>query len=183
MYTSKRQSGISLIELIMFIVIVSIALAGVTGVLNLNISHSADPMVRKQAMAIAESLLEEIELKPFTFCDPDDPNAATAIAPVIGPGGCTILEPNGGENRNTNPMFDNVIDYNGFSMNPVADNSGAAIPGYSARVTVAPAALCAGAICATNGESLLISVTVDGPGGFSVTMEGYRTRYAPNTTP
>jgi MSHA pilin protein MshD len=53
MCISKHQSGISLIELIMFIVIVSIALAGVINVLNLNTSHSADPVVRKQAMAIA----------------------------------------------------------------------------------------------------------------------------------
>lgn len=170
----------------MFIVIVSIALAGVIGVLNLNTSHSADPMVRKQAMAIAESLLEEIELKPFTFCDPDDPNAATATNPGAGPGGCTIPEPNGGESRGSNPMFDNVIDYNGFVMNPITDISGAAIPtlaGYSANVAVKPAALCAGAVCAPAGESLLISVTVNGPGGFSVMVEGYRTRYAPNTTP
>jgi MSHA pilin protein MshD len=182
MSTSNRQAGISLIELIMFIVIVSIALAGVTGVLNLNTSHSADPVVRKQAMAIAESLLEEIELKPFTFCDPDDPAAATAA----NSGECAILEPNGGENRGTNPMFDNVIDYNGFSMNPITDLSGAAIPalaGYTASVTVTPTALCAGAICAPAGESLFISVTVNGPGGFSVTLDSYRTRYAPNTTP
>jgi MSHA pilin protein MshD len=181
MCISKHQSGISLIELIMFIVIVSIALAGVINVLNLNTSHSADPVVRKQAMAIAESLLEEIEQKPFTFCDPDDPNAATVTSPV-----CTIAEPDGGESRYSVPMFDNVIDYNGFTMNPVVDISNASLPaltGYSAGVTVTPSALCAGAVCAPASESLLISVRVDGPGGFSVTMDGYRTRYAPNTTP
>lgn len=194
MYTSNRQSGISLVELIMFIVIVSIALAGVTGVLNLNTSHSADPVVRKQAMAIAESLLEEIELKPFTFCDPDDANSATAQNAIVGdPQGCATLSEGGAilgpeaETRYSNiAPFDNVSDYNNFSMSPIVDISNAAIPplsGYTASVTVTPTALCAGAICAPAGESLLISVKVDGPGGFSVTLDSYRTRYAPNTTP
>lgn len=188
MCTRNRQSGISLVELIMFIVIVSIALAGVTGVLNLNTSHSADPVVRKQAMAIAESLLEEIELKPFTFCDPDDPKAATATDATAAQ--CDIPEamgPEGGESRysNTSP-YDNANDYNGFSMNPIVDISGANITplaGYNASVTITATALCAGAVCAPAGESLLISVTVNGPGGFSVTLDSYRTRYAPNTTP
>lgn len=179
----------------MFIVIVSIALAGVTGVLNLNTSHSADPVVRKQAMAIAESLLEEIELKPFTFCDPDDANSATAQNAIVGdPLGCAtlseseaILGPEAGETRYSNiTPFDNVSDYHGFNMNPITDISGANITplaGYNASVTVTPTALCAGVVCAPAGESLLISVTVNGPGGFSVTLDSYRTRYAPNTTP
>lgn len=194
MCTSRRQSGISLVELIMFIVIVSIALAGVIGVLNLNTSHSADPMVRKQAMAIAESLLEEIELKPFTFCDPDDPNSATAQNAIVGdPLGCATLSESGAilgpeaETRYSNiAPFDNVSDYHGFNMNPIVDISGASITplaGYNASVAVTPTALCAGAICVPADQSLLISVTVNGPGGFSVTLDSYRTRYAPNTTP
>jgi MSHA pilin protein MshD len=191
MFTSSRQSGVSLVELIMFIVIVSIALANVIGVLNLNTSHSADPMVNKQAIAIAESLLEEIEQKPFTFCDPDDANASTAQNSIVGdPLGCatlsedTAIGPEAGET--TRPQFDNVSDYNGFVMNPMTDISGTGIltlAGYSASVVVTQAALCAGAICAAATESLRISVTVNGPGGYSITMDGYRTRYAPNTTP
>ena len=32
-------------------------------------------------------------------------------------------------------------------------------------------------------DALRISVTVTGPSGVSTTLEGYRTRYAPNTLP
>jgi hypothetical protein len=32
-------------------------------------------------------------------------------------------------------------------------------------------------------EALKISVTVTGPSGVTTTLEGYRTRYAPNTVP
>ena len=79
-----RQLGISLIELIMFMVIVSVGLVGILSVMNITSRASADPMLRKQAIAIAESLLEEITLQPFTFCDPDDANAATATNSTVG---------------------------------------------------------------------------------------------------
>jgi MSHA pilin protein MshD len=62
----SRQSGISLIELIMFIVIVSIALAGILLGMNQITGHSADTMLRKQALTAAESLLEGIEAQPFS---------------------------------------------------------------------------------------------------------------------
>ena len=35
-----------------------------------------DPALRRQALAIAESVLDEVQLMPFTFCDPDDANMA-----------------------------------------------------------------------------------------------------------
>lgn len=59
----KRQAGITLIELVLYIVIVSVGIAGILSVMNVTTQHSADPMVRKQALAAAESLLEEILLK------------------------------------------------------------------------------------------------------------------------
>jgi MSHA pilin protein MshD len=75
-----RSRGLSLIELVIFIVAVSAALTGVLNVFIQATLHSADPLARRQALAIAESLLEEIQLMPFTFCDPDDANAETAGA-------------------------------------------------------------------------------------------------------
>src|SRR6267378_2939071 len=76
----RAEHGVSLVELIVFIVIVSIGVAGVVGALSMATRASTDPMIQKQALAIAEALLEEVQLQPFTYCDPDDPNAATAIA-------------------------------------------------------------------------------------------------------
>lgn len=60
------QRGISLIELIMFIVIISMALAGILLMMNKVMGHSADPLVRKQALAIGESMLEEIKLQDLS---------------------------------------------------------------------------------------------------------------------
>ncbi len=188
---SLAQAGLSLIELIMFIVIVGIGIAGILSVLNLTAQKSADPMIRKQMLAVAESLLEEVELMPFTYCDPDDANALTSGGPAIGPGNCaTMVEGTttipAGETRgsSTNP-FDNVGDYGGttgtLTISPLTDVSNSAIgmlAGYSATVNVATSAL--GTIAAS--ESLLITVTVTASTGESLALSGYRTRYAPNST-
>jgi MSHA pilin protein MshD len=133
-------------------------------------------------LAIAESLLEEIELMPFTFCDPDDTNAAAATSTAS----CTTVEgtgPEAGETRYSAPQFDNVNDYDGFTMTGIRDVSGAAVAGlgsYNATVRVTPTAL--GSVPAS--DSLLIQVTVTGPSArATVTLEGYRTRYAPRALP
>ena len=87
-----RQHGLTLIELVVFIVIVGVAVAGILSVMMVTTSHSADPQRRKQALAIAEGLLEEIELARFTYCDPSDANAMTAMTS----GGCASTVENAG---------------------------------------------------------------------------------------
>jgi MSHA pilin protein MshD len=188
MCTRPKQRGVSLVELIMFIVIVSAALAGILMVMNVTEKGSADPLVHKQALAIAESMIEEVELMPFTFCDPDDANATTATSPMVGAGGCaTMLENLGVENdvSRYDPTFpyDNVSDYNNFHMTPAGGiqdiTNNTVLTGYDALVTITQPGL--GGIAGT--ETLLIKVTVTGPDNFPVTLEGFRTRYSPRTVP
>ena len=183
------QRGISLVELIMFIVIISVALVGILQVMTLVTRHSADPLVHKQALAIAESLLEEVELKHFTYCDPDDPIAATATSSTA----CATPEKIGAETisgvketrggAGFNGQFDNVSDYNDFVAGPVTDINGVAAPaGYTAAIAVAETALAG----IPSTESLFITVTVDNPACEMhpcITLNGYRTRYAPRSVP
>lgn len=186
----RRQRGISLVETILFMVIVGVAVGGVMSVYMTTTRSSADPLVRKQALAIAESLLEEVRLMPFTWCDPDDANVHTApnaagcsagFAEGMGPE--TIAAVTETRYLAGNP-FDNVNDYNGFdtaSAVPagICDITGAciaALAGYRAQVTVAESAF--NGIPAT--EALLITVTVTGPTGEAISLAGVRTRYAPN---
>jgi MSHA pilin protein MshD len=191
---STRPRGVTLVELIVFIVIVGVAMAGLFAAFNTIVRASADPQVRKQALAIAESLMEEVQLMPFTFCDPDDANAADATSSTIGAGGCaslsedTVIGPEAGETRYSAPQFDNVSDYNGFTMTSgIKDITNATVAGLTAyqvtNVTITQAGLGSGANTIAATEALRISITVTGPGNVSVTLEGYRTRYAPNTLP
>lgn len=181
-----RQGGVSLIELIMFIIIVSTGLVGILSVMNFTTSRSADPMVRKQAIAIAESMLEEIALQAFTFCDPDDANALSATSATVGAGACTSIVQGAmttaGETRYGPTFFDNVGDYNNFTMNPIRDISNtvlAELANYSLTTPVAITQVGTALGLADNAAALRIDVTVN-YGADSVTLTGYRFRYAPN---
>lgn len=175
-----------MIELMVFIVVVGVAVTGVLSVYSSTSRTSVDPMVRKQALAVAESLLEEVLSKPYTYCDPDDAQADTATSATIGPAGCATtteaaLGPEAGETRysNTTP-FDNVNDYNNFNMLAgINDLTNTAVPGlgaYTASVQVQAAGAFNGIPA---GETLRVTVTVTGPGNHSISLSGYRTRYAP----
>lgn len=159
------QRGATLIEIVLFIVIIGIAVGTVLGTLSLAAGRSADPLVRRQALAIAESLLQEIEAQPFGSTDPD--------------GGADTLGPEAGESRGsgTSP-FDHVNDYHGYATTGIVDADGSPVTGLSAygvAVSVQPQAL--DNIAAADG--LLVSVTVTGPGGASVTLTGFRARNTP----
>jgi MSHA pilin protein MshD len=176
----KRQQGVTLVELIVAIVIISVGLMGILSAFNVSVRGSADPVVNKQLVSIAEALLEEVQQAPFTFCDPDDANAETA---ADGAGCDSLAEAIGPEVGDARP-FDNVNDYNGLNLAAITDVAGIAVPnlaGYSARVAVAPMAL--NTIAVGSGDALLVAVTVTAPDGQVFTLQGFRTRYAPNAVP
>jgi MSHA pilin protein MshD len=156
MYISKPQYGISLIELIIFIVIVSGALAGLLLVMNVNTKNSADPLIQKQALTIAESLLEEIELQDFSN-------------PIGGFTGAAVQA-----NR---ASFDDIFDYDGFATIGIfpADGSATGVTGladYSVSASVATIAWVAGAT-----DAAQIIVTVTEPNGQTIDAVGYRVNY------
>ena len=184
----RGQHGLSLVELVMFIIIVGVGVAGLMLVFTVTTKASADPLIQKQMLAIAEALMEEVQAKPFTYCDPDDAQASTATSAIVGPSGCqATIEAigNEGETRlSAATPFDNVNDYGpSVSINPITDiTTGTPIGGlgaYAATIAVTGSAL--GGIALA--ESLLITVTVTGPGNNSLALQGYRTRYAPNAVP
>ncbi|HEY5763793.1 MAG TPA: type II secretion system protein [Rhodocyclaceae bacterium] len=182
----RRQRGMSLVELIIFIVIVGVSVAGVLAVFSTTARSSADPLVRKQLIAVAEALLEEVALQPFTYCDPDDGNALWANAAATGAGDCATqaeaIGPEAGESRySLLTPFDNVNDYAGFSMSPVRDLQNLPIPAlapYSAAVAVSPVG---GSFGLAADDALQIDVVVSGAGE-SFTLSGLRFRFAPNVS-
>jgi MSHA pilin protein MshD len=193
------QRGVTLIELILFIVIVGIALAGIVAVMNMTNRASVDPVRRKQALIIAEGLLEEVELAKFSYCDPADPDAADAET-VKSSADCKSVPETWGQlspeptGANDGRPFDNVNDYVGGPGVPTAafDNAGGVlvdangaplgVAGYTARLAITPASLNgigSDADTAADTDVLRITVTVTYDGQ-TVTLDGYRTRYAPN---
>jgi MSHA pilin protein MshD len=192
------QRGFSLIEVVVFVIVIGIAFAGMLVLFNQVTQASVDPLVRKQTLAIASSLLEEIELKAFTICDPDDANVYSAATTanctngtyveVIGP---ETISGNT-ETRYAEPRFDNVSDYNNFQMGSgttdpgikTVDSNGttaiSALANYAVRVTVEEKGTDLAGIPLADG--LLITVAAEHvPTGTKVTLQAYRLRYAPNS--
>lgn len=192
------QAGLTLIELLMFIVIVSIAAVAMLQVYSVTVKQSADPQLRKQALALAEGLLEEVQLARFTYCDPiSDPLADDPVARP-NPAACTVVENVGQESGNdTGRPFDNVNDYvSTFGSDTLAFNNAGklvdaagneiVLPGYSASLAIYPETLngISSSNSPANMEVLRISVTVKyNEDRESLTLETYRTRYAPHAIP
>jgi len=195
-----RQAGMTLIELIMFIVIVSVGIAGILTVLNITVMKSSDPLAQKQAQALAEGLLEEIQTGYFSYCQPGAVANYPKLRYAKSSGECTVPSEtpapvggwNGGvwDSYNQGPAqgqirpYDSVRDYasaanTATSISPVLSSEGSvsAPPGYSASVIIGPAAL--GDITLASGDALLIKVSVSGPGSTQATAEGFKTRQVP----
>jgi MSHA pilin protein MshD len=188
MSIKRRQTGLTLVELIMFMVIVGIAVASVIQVLALSARSSPDPMRRKQALAIAEGLMEEVRLARFTFCDVSDANVEQAQSTNE----CTTPERLGPENLTDTRPFDNVNDYvktDGASVQYGTDAAGNAFPpGYTAIVSIAPdsplgpaAAQITSTAQPATMNVLRITVTVTYSNADPVVLESYRTRHSPRS--
>lgn len=183
------QLGITLIEQIVFIIIMSVGVIGLVSVIGPMVQHSADPMQTKQFAAIAESVLSEVIHQPYTWCDPDDANAATAqkYADCANPQNVMGAVPNSERRDGTGgTFFDNVSDYDGFVMNNISDPSGTVVfAGFRAEVAVRQIGATFGI---ANDAALAVTVTVcrvDAAnfcaGRDSYALTGYRFRYAPRT--
>lgn len=155
----RKCAGISLVELLVFIIVVGVAVAGVLAVMNITTQKSADPMIRKQALAIAEGMLDEILLKDFS-----NP-----------PGGFT-----GAATPANRQYFDDIGDYNGYASTGAYDLTGTALPalaGYNISVAVVDAALGPAAAQVPAGQAKRVTVTVTTPANETITLSGYRTHY------
>ncbi len=150
-----KQQGVTLIELVIAIVVLTIAGAAMFSSYAYLTQHNADSMLTYQATAIAESYLEEILAKSFV-----DPTTNT-VCPAPNAGG--------------RASYDNICDYRGLT-NVVSDQTGAAIGSlnlYSVVVTITDNVAWQGIPAA---DVLQVDVEVTDPNENKVLLTGYRTR-------
>jgi MSHA pilin protein MshD len=148
----SRQRGVTLIELIVAIVIVSIASIAILGAISWTTQRGAEAMVRQQAVALAEAYLEEILLQP-------------------------VAAPTGGGSPTGRASFNDEDQYNGLSDVGAYDQYGnaiASLTGYNVSVAVTQTTALTG-ITAANARQ--INVTVTDPNGATVVLTGYRANY------
>jgi MSHA pilin protein MshD len=146
-----KSSGFTLIEMIITIVVIGVGLAGLIVAFTTTMRSSADPMVRKQLIAVAEAMMEEITLKPY----------------AIGPGARS-----GCDRRNV----DDIRDYAGYSAGVCTPDgvANANLSAYTVQVDVSASPITWNAV----PETLRIKVTVTDGARESFSLVTWRTNYA-----
>jgi MSHA pilin protein MshD len=169
--STKPTSGFTLIELIIFIVIISVGLAGVLSIFDTVTRRSADPVRAKQAIAVAEGMLDEIMNK--SFCDPDTVTLPAPGTSVPATCGTHTTEA-------TRDLYDDVDDYNGYSrsgVRDVASDATVVLAGYNVLVTVTTPGsnFVVSANTITPADYRIVTVTVsDTVGNQSYAITGYK---------
>jgi MSHA pilin protein MshD len=156
----RRVSGFSLIEMVIAMVVLAISLTGSMMVMETTLRRSADPMLQHQAVAIAETYMEEILLQ--SYIDPD-------LDPITG-----AVCPTKEASRN---LYDNICDYNAISDVGAQDQGGNAITGlsgYTIDVSVDTSA----SLNTLSGstEVLRIDIQISHPSLSSFSISAYRTK-------
>lgn len=149
------QAGVTLVELIMAIVIVSVAFVGLMTAYSRVVSRSADPLIYQQSLAIANSFMEEIVSKPY----PDGFSGSCPAPPA------------------DRALFTTVCDYHGYSDTVIRDVAGndLGLPGYG--VSVAVTADGNALSLPSNNDGLRVVVSVSHPLGDALPLSSYRARY------
>ncbi len=196
----RRQSGFTLIEIVIFIIVMGVSLSGIIGLFVQSAVGGNYPFDQQRAIAIANAYMDEIMRKrwdenvPFgggcvettsgycnTYC-------AGRVYPSCGT--CTLdtvnsicvaptatvppalSGPEAGENR---ASFDDIDDYDGVNDTPPQDATGAAVPGYggyNVQVVVTNTAL--NGIPALDSKQIVVTVT---KGADSYALTAYRVNY------
>lgn len=123
----NRQQGLTLVELVIMLIIISVALVGSLRAFSLLSGRSADALLQSRVTNLAQIYLDEILARQF-----DETTGPAGVPPYNGV--CRITDD--GESR---AQYDDVDDYNGINAEDPAlmDQSLAGLyNGYSVSIEV-----------------------------------------------
>jgi len=149
MSNKRRMAGVTLVELVVAMVIVGVALAGLVSVYNRASIASTDPLITQQMLAIGETMMEEVMLKPYA-----GNNVREALR----------------------AQYDELDDYTSYARQAVTDVDGNAIAGlgrYQVGVTVGPAPQTLPGVAPADVKRIVVTVW---NGNQNLVLTGWRTR-------
>lgn len=149
---SIKQAGMTLVEMIIAIVIIGVGLAGVMTAFNTTVRTSGDPLVTKQMLVLAEEMMEEVLLKPYS------------------PGSGSIS----GCDRTA---ADDVSDYHNYNQKP-CNLKGEAITlldNYRVIISVTSGATLG--TLTTDVKKVTVTVRLGSDSSRDITLTGFRTDY------
>jgi len=175
MNTQHRQTGFTLVETVIVIVLVGIMMAGITALFMNNVSNSHRPYLRQKALAVANAFMDEILRKQWNEATPlggDCVNTASGSCPA---GPVVIAIGTDGESRAT---YDDIDDYHGLNQSPPQDSSGTDMPdytGYTVNISVVQPGINWNSVPAADVR--LITVSVTSSSNETVSVSAYRVNF------
>jgi MSHA pilin protein MshD len=170
----RRSAGFTLVELVVTLMVISIAVLGISQALAFALSRQSDGLWQARAVALAQAYVEEIMARRY------DEAAPVGGVPPCAPGAaaCSSIGPDG-ESRDA---FDDVDDYHGLDEQPPRDATGQPRTGYAGwRAQVAVRYLDAAQVAALGADhpsdGKLVTVTVSPPGQTPLSFSVLRGNY------
>lgn len=149
------QLGTTLIEVIVFIVVVNLAFVAVLQIYGQAVVNTVDPVVRVRATELAKAALDDVLARRF------DENTPSGGVPACGSAGGEVCL-----GITSDADYDDVGDFNGYT-----DNSDT---NYPISITVVNAGIDLG-LAATMARK--ITVVVSMPDGNQVALAAYKANY------
>lgn len=156
----SRCNGFTLIELIVFIVIISIALTGLISVFNQSIINSTDPVVQIRAIECAQAKMDEILARKYA----DN-------TPVGGVPACGSFD-------SGSPIVACAAIANDSALDDVGDYNFAATDTSKSNCSISVTVVDAGAdLGIASDQARRITVTASSSGGGQMTLSAYRVNF------
>ncbi|MEH6470157.1 MAG: prepilin-type N-terminal cleavage/methylation domain-containing protein [Halopseudomonas sp.] len=176
---SCHSQGFTLIELIITIVVLSVALLGVAHSLQYSAQHGSDTLWQTQTVELVQAYSDEILTKKF---DHNTPLGGFPACNTPSNPGCTnALGPEAGEQRSGGiNSFDDVDDYHGLDDSPPVDAQGSIrseYSGFRVQVSVSYAGTDLGLADNLNGKLIHIVITPPYSQTTSLPFSVYRGNY------
>ena len=168
---ARMNQGFTLIELILTLLLISIAVLGVSYALGFGLRHQSDAIWQVKAVALADSYLEESLARRY------DENTPVSGVPPCSPvtSACSAVFSDG----ETRPEFDDVDDYDGLNESPPRDVEGLVRSGYDGyRVQVAVRYLVASEVTSLGlddaSDAKIVTVSVSSPSGSAMNFSAVK---------
>ena len=179
---ANKTLGFTLIELVIGIVVFSIALTLYTSLVVPQAIRSVDPIFQVRAAELGQALINEITSKSFD--EKSDRTGSATLCDATTCTGTSNLGPDGSESRTS---FNDVDDYHGLnvsdgniknSLNETTILNGSNLyQGFSLNVSVVYDAAMDGTADTVVGNTKLITVTVTTPNDEDIIFSSFRSNY------
>ena len=163
--TSPAERGATLVELVITIVIISVAIAGTVGAFSLIAGRSADPLNQTRAVALAQIYMDEILGRRY--------DEATPVGGVPKASGCNVST-----EEADRADYDDVDDYNAITDAPPENAEGDSLGADYDNFRISVSIQCAGAEVGLAGDDAKrIDLAITDPIGQIYSFSVYRANY------